>query len=309
MLNSLFIFIVSIFLVGKGASVATRSAGLLAETFHLSRYTVGFIVVAVIAILPETFIAINAAAEGIPSFGLATLFGSNIADLTIVFALLAFFARRGITIETKILKTNRAYPFLLLLPLLLGLDGYYGYIDGIVLLIVGGAFYVMAFRNGADDLLPESQPRARLRYLLFLLGGMIMLLLGAHFVVTSASELAMFAGISPVLIGMLVVGLGTTIPETLFALKAVHKHEDDLAVGDILGTVLADATIVVGILAMINPFQFPVRIVYVTGSFMLVASILLFYFMHTGRVISRKESLLLVAFWALFVCVEFVVGT
>src|SRR3989338_8821379 len=111
MLNNLFIFIVSLFLVIKGATFAPKYATRLAESFRLSRYTIGFIVVAIISILPETFIGINSALAGAPSFGLGVLFGSNIADLTLVFTAIIFFAGRGVKVESKILKKQSAYPF------------------------------------------------------------------------------------------------------------------------------------------------------------------------------------------------------
>lgn len=305
MLNSLFIFIVSLLLVIKGAAFSTKYAARLAEGFKLSRYTVGFIIIAIISILPEAFISINAALEGVPSFGLGTLFGSNIADLTLVFAALIFLTGHGLKIEGNILKNNRFYPFLLLLPLILGLDGYFTRVEGLGLIIAGTVFYLMAFRNGAEESLIPPSHDGRLKNSLLLLAGMAMLLVGAHFVVTSASELAAFLGVNPILIGMLIVGLGTTIPEFFFSLKSVKKHEDSLAVGDILGTVLADATIVVGILALVRPFAFPVKIIYVTGLFMLAASLVLFYFMKSGRKISKKEAWLLFLFWIFFVLVEF----
>jgi cation:H+ antiporter len=95
------------------------------------------------------------------------------------------------------------------------------------------------------------------------------------------------------------------MPELFFSLKCVKKKDDSLAIGDLLGTVLADATIVVGILALISPFTFPIKIIYVTGVFMVIASFLLFFFMHTGRNISKKEGLWLFLFWISFVVAEF----
>ena len=141
-----------------------------------------------------------------------------------------------------------------------------------------------------------------------LLFSMAILLAGAHFTVTSATSLANYFGVSPILIGMLIVGLGTTMPELFFSLKSVKKRDDSLAVGDILGTVLADATIVVGILALISPFSFPQKIIYITGMFMVTASFVLFRFMRSGRILSRKEAYMLVAFWLVFVLVEFIVN-
>jgi cation:H+ antiporter len=147
MFTNLFVFALSLFLVIKGATLATKYASKLAKGFRLSEYTIGFIIVAVISILPETFISINSAIQGIPSFGLGLLFGSNVADLTLVFAIITLIDGRGIKIESKILKNNRIFPFFLILPLLLGLDGYFSRLEGAALIIAGSIFYYLAFKN------------------------------------------------------------------------------------------------------------------------------------------------------------------
>ena len=89
----------------------------------------------------------------------------------------------------------------------------------------------------------------------------------------------------------------------------MKKKDDSLAIGDILGTVLADATIVVGVLALVSPFYFPVKIIYITGLFMVVASFILFKFMKSGRSISKREAFILLIFWVFFVLVEFFVSS
>ncbi len=309
MIQNIFILSVSLFLVIKGAILATKYAVRLAENFHLSKYAVGMIIVAVISILPETFIAINSSFEGIPAFGLGTLFGSNVADLTLVFAIIIAISGRRIKIESKVLKNNILYPFLFLIPILLGFDGYYSRWEGAALIIAGVGFYLFSFKNGHDAKSIADGQGDRLRNTLLLLASMAVLLVGAHFTVTSAENLAQSLGITPVLVGMLVVGIGTTIPELLFSLQAVRKHDDSLAVGDILGTVLADATIVVGLLSMINPFAFPQKIIYVTGAFMLLASFVLSYFMRTGKTISKKEGVILFLIWITFVLTEYFTST
>lgn len=308
MINNLFLFAFSLFLVIKGATLATRYASKLAESFRISKYTVGFIAVAIISILPETFISINSVVQGVPSFALGVLFGSNIADLTLIFAIIIAVAGRGIKIESKILKNHSVYPFMLVIPLILGLDGYFSRIEGLALIAVGVVFYYISLKNGIDDSVVIKNTKSRLKNLIFLILGMIVLLVGSYFTVESAQVLAENLGINPILIGMLVVGLGTTMPELFFALKAVKKRDDSLAVGDILGTVLADATIVLGILAFTIPFSFPTKIIYVTGVFMVAASIILFKFMRSGKKLTQKESYLLFAFWLVFVFVEFFVN-
>lgn len=307
MLINILILLGSLFLVGKGSTLATKYAALLAKNFRLSKYVVGFIIIAVISILPETFIAINAALQGNPSFGLGTLFGSNIADLSLVFAVILTFAGRSLKIENKILKNRKIYPIFLALPLLLGLDGYFSRSDGLVLIVMGGIFYYLAIKEGVDNH-PGIKEGNSLRNFFMLLIGMAALLFGSHLIVSSASALALSWRVNPVLIGMLIVGVGTTIPEMLFALKSIQKKDDSLAVGDLLGTVLADATIVVGILALISPFAFSRTIIYVTGFFMVLTAFCLYRFMNTGRALSRKEAYFLLFIWLIFVLTEFFVN-
>lgn len=306
MLNHLFIFAVSLFFVVRGATTAIQYSTRLAQNFRLSKYTIGFIVIAVISILPETFISINSALQGIPSFGLGMLFASNVADLTLVFFLILVFTGRRLKVESKILKNNRLFPLLMIIPIILGLNGSYSRMEGLVLIIVGAVFYYMALKNSGEQAAPEEKTSdGKLDNATGLLAGMILLLVGAHFTVTSASAIAGVFKVSPVLIGMLVVSIGTILPEFFFCLKSVQKHEDGLAIGDIFGTVLANATIVVGILALIHPFSFPLRIIYVAGLFMVVASIALLYFMHSDRVLTKKETYFLFALWLIFILTEF----
>lgn len=304
MFLDIFLLCVSLFLVIKGAIISTKYAVKLASSLGFSKYLVGFIVVAVISILPETFISINSSLEGMPAFGLGTLFGSNVADLTLVFAIIIALSGKNIKVESKILKNNVIYPFLLLIPLLLGLDGYYSRPEGAILVAAGTFFYYFVSKNSTPKQ-NKTKPKHRLKYFLILLFSLTLLLTGAHFTVLSATNLATLIGISPILIGMLIVGLGTTIPELLFSLQSIKQHNDSLAIGDLLGTVLADATVVVGILALITPFAFPQKIVYVTGAFMLAAAFILSYFMRTGKKISKRESFILFLFWLIFILTEY----
>lgn len=304
MLLNLIILALSLFLLIKGATLATKYAVGVAESFHISKYIVGFIVIAIISVLPETLVSINSAINGTPSLGLGTLFGSNVADLTLVFFIIVLIAKRSVSIESKILKNNVIFPFILLMPIILGLDGFYSRAEGIVLIIAGLIFYFLAIRSGMGEETDIIVRGDRYKNLLFLILSMTILMASSYFIVTSATGLAQTLKVSPIFIGMFIVGLGTVMPELFFAIKSIKKNDDSLAVGDILGTVLADATIVVGILALISPFSFPIRIIYITGVFMVVASFLLFYFMRSGKTLTKKECFLLLIFWIMFVLIE-----
>ena len=231
--------------------------------------------------------------------------------MTLVFAIIIFVAGRGIKIESKILKENIIYPFILLIPIVLGFDGFYSRREGIVLIIIGLIFYYLAFRKDRrgqvhPNIKIENNNSDNMKNILFLILSMVMLLIGSHFVVTSTISISNYLNINSVVIGMIIIGVGTTIPELFFSLSSVKKNHDSLAIGDILGTVLADATILIGLLALINPFSFNPKIVYTTGIFMVISSFLLFYFMRSGKTISKKEGYFLFFFWIIFVLIEII---
>ncbi len=303
MLNFI-LFIVSLLFVIKAADFAMQAADKLAEKLNFSKYLIGFLLVAIISILPETFISLSAAWQGIPSFGLGTLFGSNVADLTLVLVIIIFVSNTALKVESSLIKNSSWYLAILAVPVIFGLDGYYSRIDGLVLLFTGLAFYFFLFKKEKHSKKKDKRKISWSHFfaLLFFMG---ILLVASHFTVTFGIALASDLKISPILIGMLFVGVGTTLPELFFSLKAVKDKQHALALGDVLGTVISDATIIVGLMTLIRPFAFNFRIVYVTAMFMLFAAVLLFYFMQSGKTVSKKEAWFLLFYYLLFILVEF----
>jgi len=307
MILQILIFAVSIFLIIRGATLSTRFSGRIAKSFNLSNYVVGFLIVAVISITPEAFVAINSAISGVPSMGLGTIFGSNIADLTLVFAIVVLVAGRSLKIESKILKSNLIYPFFFLIPIALGIDGAYNRGEGLCLIIAGVIFYYLAFHQSQEG----EEKKSKIKFdkkikkdILYFVLSLLVLLVGSHFIVESGVKIAEYLTISPAVIGLFFIGLGTVIPELLFSISAVKKDQDSLAIGDLLGTVLADATILVGLIAFIKPFEFPIKIIYIAGIFMFAAAFMLYYLMRSGKILSKREGYLLILFWLIFVLME-----
>lgn len=306
--ENLFYFALSLLLVLHSANLSVEYASGLAHTLRLPRYVIGFLIIAIISIIPETAVSLVSAYQGIPAFGLGTLFGSNVADLTLIFSIIIFSTARGIKVGTRIMENNKWYISLLALPIILGLDGVYSRLDGTVLILAGLLFYTaMLRRNHFLERPLENMPQRKLT-LFNLATSMAVLLIGSYLTVQYGVSFAESMNISPIFIGMLVVGLGTTLPELFFSLHAIRQKTDDLALGDILGTVISDATIVVGILALASPFAFPPNIVYITGIFMLLALLILLAFMRSDRTLTKQEGLLLFLFYILFVFTEYVVN-
>lgn len=296
--------IIALFLVIKSAEYAIRYSTKIATNLKIPKYIVGFLIVAIISALPETLIGIDSALQGTPSFGLGTLLGANVADLTIIFAIPIFLCSRCLMVKSKILKHGKLYIFMIALPVMFGFNGYYSRWEGILLILAGFYFYYLMFWRNRESII-KVDGYFSWKYFSFLLLSMMALLVGANFTVKFGISLAESLNVHPIIIGMFFVGLGTTLPELLFSIKAVKQNHDELAIGDILGMVITDSTIVIGILALISPFAFNPKIIYITGGFMLLSSIILLYFMRTGRSLNKKEAFMLVLFYLLFVFAEY----
>lgn len=297
------VFILSLLVVIKSADLAIKYSSNLANGLKFSKYILGFLVVAAVSVLPELLISISSAVQKVPSFGLGTLFGSNVADLSLIFAIVIFFSKKGVKIESKILKDSILYIILIMMPLVLGLNGYYSRLEGILLILSGLVFYFFVFRKGTKNLKKVKYVFSVRNFILLILS-LILLLIASNSTVKFGTLLADSFNINPVIIGMLFVALGTTLPELFFSIRAVRSRSEELALGDILGTVITDATIVLGIIAIITPFGFDAKLIYITGFFMLSAMFLLFIFMRSGRLLTKKEAIFLLLFYIVFVLTE-----
>jgi cation:H+ antiporter len=309
LLLNLALFLVSLFILVKSAEQAVSYSSRIAKTFRISEFLVSFLIVAVISVFPEATVSIISAIQGIPEFGLGTLLGSNVADLSLVFGLVALFSVNGVKVKSEILKKDMFYLILLLMPIVLGFDGNLSRIDGIVLVLSGATFFITLSIEGHIFTKKSSEPRNRkwVKNFILLIISLSFLILSAYYTVKFGVDFANDASMPPFLVALTIVAVGTCLPELIFSLKAVKKGHDELALGDILGTVITDATIIIGIVALINPFSFDPKIIYVTGSMMFIAGVLAITFIKSGRVLSKKEGVYLLMFYIISLIVEFVV--
>lgn len=307
LMGNFIVLLLLLFVVGKSAAWAVRSAISLSREIGLPELVISFVVITGISILPETIISILAALRGEPSLALGTLFGSDVADLTVVFAMAALFSPHALRASRSILDKGHLFLGFLFLPLLLGAGGTFSRLDGALLVVAGIFFSIIIYRS--------AEPTGRLHALnglslakssAMLVGSLAAIGAGSYYSVEYAVRIAGDAGINTALVGLLIVSLGTTLPELLFSIRAVQRGHASLALGDILGTVVMDATLVLGVTALIRPFSFNPRLVVLTGFFMLFAGILALTFLRSGRRLTRPEAGLLVGLYAVFIVTEFV---
>lgn len=300
------ILLLLLFVVGKSAAWAVRAAISFSRQIGLSELAISFVVITGISILPEAIIAVVSSVQGVPSLALGTLLGSNVADLTVVLAAAALFSPHALRANRSLLDKGHLFLGFLLIPLILGFTGHFSRLDGILLIASGIFFSTIIYRSATPTgRLHVLNGLTLIKSIGILVASLLCMGAGAYYTVEYAVRIAGDAGINSALIGLLVVSLGTTLPELLFSIRAVRRGHSTLAIGDILGTVVADATLVLGIVALMHPFSFNPRLVILTGFFMLFAGILALSFLRSDRMLTKIEAGILLALYGIFVAVEF----
>ncbi len=309
MILTIIFFLISLIVLARSSQLAIRFASKLSKAANISEFIVSFFFIAFITVLPETTIGIISAIKEIPGLGAGTLIGSNVADLSLIFGVVVLASIKGLRLKNEDKKENFLYSVILLIPLLLSLDGNLSRIDGLILVFSGIYFYyrlIEDFRLFGGN--KKRNMKNILRYSLFLIFSLLFLILSAYFTVKYGSELSKLIKIKPLILGSVVIALGTTLPELMFSLKSIRERHSELGIGDLFGTVLWDATLALGVIALINPFSFTKEIMIVPALFMFLASLVIDYLSRRDKVLSKKDGIYLILFYIVFLIVEFFVG-
>ena len=145
--------------------------------------------------------------------------------------------------------------------------------------------------------------------ILLFIGGLVILLASAHVLIQAGTELATALKIPTILIGIFVLALGTSLPELSFDISAALRRDGEILMGETLGSIISNATLILGVTAMINPIVIENRKIIATSSGMLVISLIVFtFFVRSQYRVSVKEGIILVLGYLLFVVMELLFG-
>lgn len=250
-------------LIGGGDALV-RGALALAARHHVSPLLVGLTVVAMGTSAPELVVSILSAISGHADIAIGNVIGSNIANILLVIGLPVMIypmatAQPGVARQTNIMMLiSLAFVGLLFL-------GRLSTLEGVVLLVGLGLFLYYAARGdvaiSALDEVTEQLGEAKTRHLpywqiLLWLGlGMVLLPLGAEFVVDSGSSLAESWGIGEAVIGLTIVALGTSLPELATTVAAAFRKNVDVALGNVIGSNIFNMLAIVGITTLIADLE------------------------------------------------------
>ena len=303
-LISLLLICVGLAIVIISADEAIKRLLNLARFFRLSEFVISFVLAGIIAILPELSIGVLAALEGSSSLGFGVILGANVADLTLVIGIVALTAGK-LHLGPHVVKNIRLSFLAVVLPVLLFLDGEISRIDGIIL-VVAFMLYMFNLLRTKHDMPAFKGRRPRVRFVVetvIFVVSLVLLFFGGTLVTDNAQTLSMTVGLPLFVVG-LIVAIGTCLPEMVFAVRSAKKMHAHLGLGNILGNVLADSMLTIGIIALIQPIR-PASVTspLVTGGIMVLSAFLVYILSRDG-ILDRKDGVLLVIIYAVFIAIQ-----
>ncbi len=313
LINNLIIFLIACIVLIISGSLLVKTLTKIASFLRLSEFVVGFIIMAFATSIPELFVGITSALAKNPALALGNVIGANIINLTLVIGI-AVLLGRGIKIESKKTKTDSLYMvFITALPMVLMVIGNsLSRIDGIILL---AAFALYArrilkqrklFKKEVEDGI--KRPEIIITTILFIFS-LALLFLSARFVVEYSTLLSVDLALPPIIVGLFIISLGTTLPELTFGSRAVLAGHSEMALGNSIGSVIVNSTLVLGITAIIFPITANILLFYVSAIFMVVIAFLFATFVESGDKLYIKEGISLILLYVFFVIIEFYINT
>ncbi|KTD26285.1 calcium/sodium antiporter [Legionella israelensis] len=286
LLTTLTLIISLFFLLWSAHHLVIGSSG-IAQYYRIPPLFIGLTIVAIGTTAPEIMVSITAAIHGKSDIALGNAIGSNIANIGLIIGIITLI--RPLKTQSRLLQ--REYPILFIIMLfayILFIDNYLSRIDGLLLLL-GSVILMIYFAYASqkikkeDPLIAEfkeilSSSRSLKTNIFSIILGIIILPVSARFLVNSASEIAAWMGISELIIGLTILAIGTSLPELATSAVAAIKHEDDISIGNILGSNMFNILLVIAFPGIINPNTIPYSVIWrdIPVMFVLTAALLIF---------------------------------
>ncbi len=298
-------FLAGFILLYYGADFLVRGSSSVAVSFGVKKIVVGLTIVALGTSMPEFVVSFFAAVEKVDGVSVGNIVGSNLANILLVLGLASII--RPIGVKRRV--------FLLELPVLLLItgmfvvfctDGVLKGFEGAIMLVVFTAYmtFIIANRKVRESSDIEFIPMEKghlIKNVFLTVLGLVGLIVGGQLTVRGAIGLARTFGISEVVIGLTVVAIGTSLPELFTSVVAVIKKEDEISIGNIIGSNLFNTAFVLGIVPMIHPLNIDYGVIRFENLLMLFVTVLFSIFLFIGRSLSRLEGMILLLIYGFFI--------
>lgn len=305
---ALLIFVGGSVSIAKSADLVVKTAVRLAHRFHISEFNMGFFILGLATTTPELFIGIQSVIDHEPQLSLGNLIGASIVLLTLIIGLNAVVSGEVQFIKSFSKKDMLLTSFVIIAPVFLLIDGVLSRYDGVMLVVLYVLFYLVMNKEQtfAEHIKYSlSAPHNHIIksfFILFL--GIAGLFISSKFMVDSVEIIANAYSLPLVIVGLLMLSIGTNLPELTVLFTTIKNGHKEVGVGDFLGSAVAN-TPVLGFVALLSPIQLdaPLKVFLSLG--MLFLTLLTFnaYF-SIDKKITRLEGISLVALYAFFIFSE-----
>lgn len=303
--TNLFFLLVLFVLLGISAEIVVRNIKYLATVLKMRLFAFG-ILLGIITSLPELSVGINTTVSGVASLSVGNLLGGIIVILGLVLGC-SLLLNRKIATDGN-LKLLIPQIVVIFLALLLGLDGKYGQIDGLIMVAMyfGLIFYLYrANHSFSSESLALIEKNKIVKTVFFSFIGIVAILLLSNLIVKITLNLLQDWQISKLVLGLLVFSIGTNLPEISIAITSWRKKSSELSLSHLLSSAFTN-TLVLGILAVIRPISIVIGpAYYILFIFLTVILILFLFFYYSGKKMDRIEGAILLACYLLFLLANF----
>lgn len=292
-------------LLGFGADFTVKNIQYLVSVLKVRLFAFG-ILLGIITTLPELFLGINATIEESATLSIGNLLSGPIVMLGLILGTSLILNRQILTDgKLSILIPQVA---LILLPILLGLDGNYQTWDGLLMIISYAMLIYYLYKKNHSYNFPclELLNKNKInKAILFSIGGIISVLIVSHWIIEFTLDLIKYINIDKLIIGSLVFGIGTNLPEIIVTITSWRKKASELSLSHLLSSSFTN-TLVLGLLVTMNPIKFSVEYSFVILSIFLVLIIALFlFFYRSGKRMSNQEGFIMLMTYVLFLMMNF----
>lgn len=303
MLIHIALLLLGILLLYGGGELLIKGAVSVAKKAGVSELFTGLVIVGFGTSFPELMVSVGAALQGASDIAIGNVVGSNIGNTLLILGLCAAVLPLVVT-ELSLRRDATAVLLATIILMILSIDGILGIVDGLIMLVLMGVYLFVAYKTESDNFTGKEQEFVAiktsdgdqpsvLKPIFFTLSGLVLLIIGARFLLNGALGLSEMLQISEAVVGLTVVAVGTSLPELTISLLAVIRGNTDVAVGNILGSNIFNLLGILGISILFQPISVHPRILEFDQWVLLGTAILLFVFMMTGRKLSRAEGALL----------------
>lgn len=308
MLAHVLIYVFSFVGIWVGSGLAIKAVERISRTLNVSQFAISFLVLGLFTSISELSVGINSILENDPEIYVGNLIGASIVIFMLLIPLLAIVGR-PIRISHEFQGFNLPASLVVIaLPVILVMDGVVGKIDSLIAVIFYGFLLVsIQTKRGVLERIKNISQQSSItlsRELLKILFGVATIFIASRFVVEQTEYFSDLLNVSPFLISLLFIAIGTNIPELSLVLRSVFMKNNQVAFGDYVGSA-AFNTFLLGVLTLIYGKPILLSNSYLVSLLFSISGLLLFYyFARTKNTISRLEGLILLTCYVAFILTE-----